>query len=90
MKQDKDCLKKRGDSDPVNRSNTRTLAAMGCFAVSLIGMLPSSAFGIELRNCDRATLFSSKPTELELFGSDLRDEKDQPAYLWTSFRRPLR
>lgn len=85
MKQDKDCLKKCGDSDPVNRSDTLTLAAMGWCAFALIGMLPSSAFGIELRNCDRATLFSSKPTELELFGSDLRDEKDQPAYLWTSF-----
>lgn len=85
MKQLKVWVKKIDDSNPGNHSTLRVVTTMRWFVFALIGTLPSAGFGIELRNCDRATVFSSKPTELELFGSDLRDEKDQPADLWTSF-----
>lgn len=50
-----------------------------------VALLPMSSFGIELRNSNRASLFADKATELEIFGSDLRDEQNKPALIWTSF-----
>ncbi|MEE2935244.1 MAG: hypothetical protein VYA84_04520 [Planctomycetota bacterium] len=48
-------------------------------------LLTTLANAMELHNSDRSTLYADKPTVIELFGSDLRDDKHIAARLWTSF-----
>jgi hypothetical protein len=59
------------------------------FRLQVTGMplllLTTFANAMELHNSDRSTLYADKPTVIELFGSDLRDDKHIAAQLWTSF-----
>ena len=67
------------------RSGRHALLLFAVIWISSIHLMPNFVSAIELRNSDRATLFATRATELELFGSDLRDEENHAALLWTSF-----
>lgn len=51
----------------------------------LVASHPVESIAIELRDADRVSLHPSKPTDVTLTGSDLRNDAGESARIWTSF-----